>query len=316
MTTEKQIMDQFNKWYTSLKRYTGNFPARGTISGALVVLERLKTNFSLDIDDHTAKGGAQIIGASGEALRRILASYGETRPFVSEGGRTNRGLRGGIQSMLDTLRDADMSMDRQSRIFLLDQMQEFLIEKVKEFHNQERIKFVYKPSDSTWQIIHDILRSAIEEKKGGAVAQYLVGAKLQLRFPEMQIENLSYSTADVQLKRSGDFLVGNTVFHVTVSPMPAVYDKCKHNLENGLRPFLLVEDQVVVGTKQNTESVAPGQIIVESIETFISQNIDELSLFSSDKIKNGLKGLIDTYNQRVDQIENDKSLLIEIPPNL
>jgi hypothetical protein len=42
--------------------------------------------------------------------------------------------------------------------------------------------------------------------KDGPVAQYLVGAKLALRFPTEKIGNESYSTADVQLNRPGDFL--------------------------------------------------------------------------------------------------------------
>ena len=38
--------------------------------------------------------------------------------------------------------------------------------------------------------------------------------------------------------RPGDFVVGDTAFHVTVSPMPPVLDKCEANLRNGYRSML------------------------------------------------------------------------------
>jgi hypothetical protein len=64
------------------------------MAGALVVLEQLKENYDLNIDAHTAPGGSQVRGVSGAAVKRILETHDETRPFSSEGGRTNRGLRG------------------------------------------------------------------------------------------------------------------------------------------------------------------------------------------------------------------------------
>jgi hypothetical protein len=310
-------IEKFMDWYKGLKTYTGNFPARGTISGALVVLEQLKTEYSLDINNHTAKGGSQIKGASGEAIRKILSDFDETRPFLSEGGRTNRGLRGDIEGMLTALKEMSLdNFDVERRNQILNSMQGFLVERVKEYHNQQRIKFVYNPNESTWQTISNILEAARETNKEGAVAQYLVGAKLQLRFPEIKIGNESYSTADDQLGRHGDFFIGSTVFHVTVAPMQGVYEKCKKNLDQGYRPYLLVSDRASVGAKQLAEQIAPGKIAVGSIETFVSQNVEEISLFSTTGLTNGLRNLLEIYNQRVDLAESDKSLLIEIPPNL
>jgi hypothetical protein len=152
--------------------------------------------------------------------------------------------------------------------------------------------------------------------KAGPVAQYLVGAKLQLRFPDMQVSNQRYSAADIQSGRCGDFQIGDTAFHVTVSPMPGLYEKCRTNISSGLRVFVLVPDSSVVGARQNAEAIAPGKIAVESIESFIGNNIEELSLFKKDKLTSGFRRLLDTYNTRVDEIEADKSLMIQIPPTL
>jgi hypothetical protein len=120
----------------------------------------------------------------------------------------------------------------------------------------------------------------------------------------------------MQLKRPGDFLVGDTVFHVTVAPMIAVYEKCKRNLEQGLKVYLLVPDSVLAGTKQNTELQAVGRISVQSIEAFVSQNIDELSEFSTREVRKAFRQLLEIYNERVEKTEMNKSMMIEIPSKL
>jgi len=315
----KKALELFESWYSHLPVHKASGgPAKGTIAAALVVLERLRESYRLDIEAHTAQGGAQIIGASGQAVKKILARFGETRPFAKEGGRTNRGGRGEIKPMLEALKKVSLeklAADRRNEI--PNEMQLFLVGKVVEFHNRERIKMVYDPSKSTWQNIQDLLGTARETGKEGPVAQHLVGSKLQLRFPEIVVGNESYSTADDQLGRPGDFYIGDTAFHVTVAPMIPLFEKCKQNLANGHRVFLLVPERALAGARQNAELMAPGgRIAVEAIESFVGQNIEELSYFSRDKLKNGFRRLLETYNARVDASETDKSMLVEMPRNL
>lgn len=123
-------------------------------------------------------------------------------------------------------------------------------------------------------------------------------------------------TFSKELGYSGDFEIGNTAFHVTVAPMPELLEKCKGNLERGLRVYLLVPDAQVVGARQNAELLAAGRIAVESIESFVATNVDELSEFDGDQLKSGFRRLLEMYNARVDAVELDKSLMIDIPPNL
>jgi hypothetical protein len=314
----KKALELFETWYGHLPVHKASGgPAKGTIAAALVVLERLREDYRLKIEAHTAQGGAQISGASGQAVKKILARFGETRPFAKEGGRTNRGGPGDIKKMFNALKEANLEkLATERRNEILNEMQLFLVGKVVEFHNRERIKMVYDPSKSTWQNIQGLLSAARETGKEGPVAQHLVGAKLQLRFPEIVVGNESYSTADDQLGRPGDFYIGDTAFHVTVAPMIGVYEKCKHNLENGYRVYLLVPERALTGARQNVELMVPGRIAVESIESFVGQNIEELSYFMRDKLKNGFRRLLESYNQRVDKSETDKSMLVEIPRNL
>lgn len=315
--SREEMLTAFECWYENQKRGKAPVP-KGTIAGAMIVLQRLKSSYTLDLETHLTNGGAQVKNASGNNIKRLLAEFGETRPFVVEGGRTNRGLRSAVDTMLVTL--AGMHLEQipeVERVEMLGIFQKFLIRKIQEFHNRERLKFIYDPSMSVWQDIHNLLELARKENKAGPVAQHLVGAKLQLRFPGEKIGRESYSTADKQLGRPGDFCVGNTAFHVTMAPMPALYDKCERNLEEGWRPYLLVPDDSLVGVKQNINlSPGKGRITAASLEAFISQNIEELSCFSADRLAHGLYQLFQVYNERIDEIEIDKSLSIEIPQNL
>ncbi len=309
---------EFTDWFQSLKVVkANNGPANGSIATALVVLNRLQENFNLTFNSHIADGGMQIKGASGAAVASILKSFGEVRAFAKEGGRTNRGGPSEVKSLLKAIESLNLELvsDIDRNNILLD-MQKFLVERVVDYHNRQKIKLIYNPALSTWYAVHNLLLSAIHEGKAGYVAQHLIGAKLQLRFPNIEVSNESASTADMQTNRPGDFLIGHTAFHITVAPMQAVFEKCKHNISQGLKPFLLVPDSKLIGTRQNAEQACQQQIAVESIESFVSQNIEEISAFDKQSLILHIKELIDIYNKRVDEVETDKSLMIELPSNL
>jgi len=308
--------DQFEAWYRSLQKYSG-FPAKGTMAGALVVLDQLKEAYDLGIDAHTAKGGSQISGASGAAVRRILANFDETRPFVSEGGRTNRGLRGDIETMLSVLKSLKLTkVAKERRNKVIEDCQRFLVDQVRKFHSRQRIEIAFDPSMTTRDLVQQFLANAKEREQSGQVAQYLVGAKLALRFPDLEISNDSYSTADKQLGRAGDFLVKDTAFHITMTPMDNVYVRCRKNAEQGLRIYLLVPDDHVQSARRRAKDEVPGRVAVESIESFVGQNVEEMANFSQDEHKAMFHRLLVTYNQRVKAIEVDKSVMIKIPTNL
>jgi hypothetical protein len=105
----------------------------------------------------------------------------------------------------------------------------------------DKLTVPYDKDLATWHNIFNFLKTARKAGKEGPVAQHLIGAKLQLRFPDMPVSNESYSTADDQLGRPGDFHLGDTAFHVTVAPMPAVYEKCRSNLHEGCELIFLCQ---------------------------------------------------------------------------
>src|SRR5947207_1962832 len=104
MTPEEIAAGVFDRWFARVRKHkSSGGVAKGTISACLVVLERLRGEWNLNLESHRAAGGSQIKGASGAAVTRILARYGEARPFAKEGGRTNRGGPGDVKELLESL---------------------------------------------------------------------------------------------------------------------------------------------------------------------------------------------------------------------
>lgn len=98
-----------------------------------------------------------------------------------------------------------------------------------------------------------------------------------------------------------------------MSPNTGHYDKCQRNLSDGLRVFLLVPDSILAGARQNMQLATAGRASVESIESFVSQNIEELSDFEGQKVPHNMRRLLETYNERIAKVETDLSLQVMIP---
>ncbi len=126
-------LTNFIHWYNSLKKVGANRgPAIGTIAAGLVVLDRLKDEYDLDIRSHLAPSGTQIAGVSGASVANILKRFGEERPFAKEGGRTNRGLLADITPMLKELEALQLeALVEEERNEILSVFQKYLDGKSK-----------------------------------------------------------------------------------------------------------------------------------------------------------------------------------------
>ncbi len=277
MSLLANAIDVLDVWYKSLVLFQDKLPAKGTIAAALHVLDRLQAEYDLRISSHVAAGEAQITGLSSPALRKLLARFGETRALSAVGGRSNRGGRGAISLLLASLEPLRLEAlpDEMRREILTAMQRHIVVGYVSRYFAVKRVKATFNINDATWLFVHTILENAAKSGKAGAVAEYLVRAKLAIKFPNKEIRNKRFSVSDAQGGFAGDFEVGKTVFHVTVAPMPELFEKCRDNLEGGMRVYLLVPDSRIVGTKQNAELCGAGRITVESIEGFVATNVDE-----------------------------------------
>ncbi|WP_022836327.1 DUF4928 family protein [Salisaeta longa] len=316
---EIEALRHFGSWCEAQKRH-GELPVRSRVYAALITLDRLLKNYNLDRKAHTTSSGAQVKMQTPHNVSKILARFGETRPIPAEAGRTSSGSLHAAEELLEALRATRLDeLGDEARNAVLTRMLEHLVwvagEYAKcEWRKRARIAVEYDPTRNATQIIADALDKA--ESKAGAVAQHLVGAKLQLRLPDIEIPNHGYSTADVQTGRRGDFEINDSVFHVTVAPMDGHYQKCVKDLRAGYEVHLMVRDSMKGSIRQIAHETHDPNISVQSIEGFIGQNLNEIAAFSRDAFKKQFKALLDLYNERVAAVEADKSLLIDIPENL
>ena len=89
--------------------------------------------------------------------------------------------------------------------------------------------------------------------------------------------------------------------------------KCKRNLENGLRPFVITTAKGVAGIEllSSNEGVER-RVDVFEIEQFVASNIYEISKFTQNKRRLTVERLIEKYNAIVEDCETDPSLKIHI----
>jgi nitrogen regulatory protein PII len=306
----------FENWLSEYLSHKRTNEEQGAVAVVLQILEKLKKDWNLDPESHLTKNRGQVSGLGDSRLSPILLRLGETRTYLKEAGRTSRGSIRVVDDLLKFASTLALPPEKTLRNAILDDFQGITFKKVKDFFSRRKIEVSFNPNESTRQLVRKILDAAKTRNKQGQVAQYLVGAKLQLRYPDRKVENQSASTADDQSGRYGDFQVEDTVFHVTISPMPLLVDKCRSNLAKGLMVYVIVPETKLSDLRQELEESGAGQVMVTSIEAFVSQNLDEIASFSRSDLRLTLRSLFDLYNSRVQQVETDNSLLLEVPKNL
>ena len=316
------IREPYDKAFSALKLWFDSYrpapdvePNTYVMCAGLAVLKRMRSAYPLTRPDYVTSGNQ--LRTSGSLIRSILERNGEERRFTSEGGRTTRAAVPAAEELATTLNETSAlaGLPKQQREQVIDELQAWLVERVGEYLDQQAIEVEVNLQKPSPQIVADILEAA--GPKAGAVAQHLVGAKLAVRYPALEIENYSYTTADQQLGRPGDFMVGDTAFHVTISPMPTVLEKCKDNLRNGYRSMLLVPDLRLQAARQMAETIdVQDRVGILAVESFVGQNIEELGGFGKGELGKGFRTLLENYNRRVEAIEIDRSLLIRLPANL
>jgi hypothetical protein len=165
-------------------------------------------------------------------------------------------------------------------------------------------------SPATW--IDSILVAA-ELRSFGVVEWHLIGATLQQRHPGITIPNNPGHAADAQTGRSGDFPLKDISYHVTATDGKEATERCKQNIEAGVHPVLLVPRRYLENARARADVVGIlPRVSVLAIEDFIAQNIIEMSTGQQQDFFSTLKAIIDEYNRRLEQVETDMSLKIEL----
>lgn len=322
---EQRLVRELRSWFGERReRLRDKDKTIGLSCTGLLVIERLRTVFPLREEHFLSEGRGQVRGLSGRGASKILERLEgwEPRFLGTEAGRTSRGTPEAARLLADrlnaTLEAHWAGLSDEEHSHLIEAMQLWLAKNpILEYFSREGLDVeldVHRPLASN---VARILSAAKRRKQDGAVAQHLVGAKLALRFPALNVPNHSVSTADAPSNRPGDFLIESTAFHVTVVPSIQVMEKCKRNLRQRYRVVLLVPDDWIPGAQRMAkETKIDGKVWITSVENFVGQNIEELGEFGEDGLRQQLRRLLEVYNRRVEAVEADRSLLIQIPRSL
>ncbi|HSY37820.1 MAG TPA: DUF4928 family protein [Acidobacteriaceae bacterium] len=315
---EENAIAALTRWFADEKTHLEGGSDKYVVCAGIAVAEVLKSTFPITVESYITDGNQ--VKTSGALIKKVLKEFGESRKYVSEGGRTTRGTRPSAERLVALLNPISelANASKQERTAVAKAVQFWLFENgVKPYFSRQKLEIDINLDKPGSQIVADILETAGRRTLAGPVAQHLVGAKLAIRYPEREIENHSYTTADQQLGRPGDFLLNDTVFHVTVAPGPDVVGKCAANVQQGFRAVLLVSESKIQAARQLVELAGIQQRVgINSLEQFIGQNVEELGEFGKASLARNLRALLEKYNERVSAVQTDRSLLIEVPENL
>lgn len=306
------------QWYESNRKPSGSVNTNVMASG-LAIAELLRACFPLTEESIKSEKNSQVKGLSGKLIKDLLARHGEKRKFTSEGGRTSRGTLVIATRFALALSDAlsPFAPSEEERAAIADALQTYFVKRIQiDYFDKKRIEVNLDASKPVSAVVADIMNAAKEraDQPTGIVAQHLVGAKLELRFPELEVGRDKANAADLQTERQGDFQLGNTAFHVTVAPSSKLVDRAQENILQGFRPIMLVPySEVAFATGLFKSEELDSKVGVQSIESFVGTNIEEMSFYASDDIRIGLARLIRRYNERIADCEIDQSLRIEEP---
>ncbi|MCY3891831.1 MAG: DUF4928 family protein [Acidimicrobiaceae bacterium] len=308
-------------WYEAQRTDAG--VNRNVMTVGLIMCEHMLERFPLEESKWFT--GTQVSLLGGSRINKILARHDEARTLASEGGRTSRGsqeLARGFQAAVNesSAADALSAASQQTRTDVVNSLLAAMVARIRtDFFDRQRLRIEYRSHEPTSAVISQLLEAASRRggNASGAVAQHVVGAALCLHFPNMEIDNHSYTTADEQTGRVGDFIVGSAALHVTTAPGEALMHKCEANLARDLRPIVLTLRERVAAAEGLAGNFSIADLIsVRDVGEFVSDAVDISARFVRSEMAARLRELLDTYNVRVAATEPDPSLQVEIPDNL
>ena len=297
-----------NSWLESCTR--NRRIARNTIAVGIVVLHHIRQNVTIERDNVISQGG-EISGAR-SGLGNILETYGIPSSFLKE-VTTRQGHQDG-QRLFEKFEWGNKfsSLSNEEKEKLLLELIGKLLMRANDWLLRQNLKLAIdrRQAPSSW--ISLIVENA-KDRSGGVVEQHLVGAKLERRFKEIDIANFPAHAADRQTEREGDFNISNLVYHVTATPSRNVLQKCGNNIRAGLHPILVIpRAQENKARVLSQDEGIDKELTIISIEDFIAMNIIELATEESKDFFTVLKEIVQIYNKRLEEVETDLSLQIEV----
>lgn len=299
--------------FASSHEFTGN---KGPLCVALVVTRMaVRNGLPLEAAALVTVGQGQVLGLGKGAVQSILKDYGITRVLAAEGGRTSRGSMKNMQDYVGFLN----GLPRPAQIDLKE-IERWWVEKVVEYFERSPLRLRLDVGTSLKACLvglFDEARRRQSMQKGstllGGMMQHLVGAKLDMLYPDCGLPHNSFSTADDPTGRAGDFEIGDSVIHVTTAPTRQLLGKCSANLERGLRPLVISSQAGAALAEALAEEMGIGRRVeVLEITQFLVANMLERTAFQGSSRRSAVEELVARYNAIVDRCETDPGMKIEV----
>lgn len=278
----------------------------GRLQASLALLERLREFPVLQLEAHLAESGQSLEGH--EKYGNSVLTRFALEALNKNHGRRSSNLRAWGQGLLELLADEDFVVaDSTGQAAIIESMQRHISEKLRTITDREPLSVRIK-NRTAESVIADILNQADIKGKAAEVSQYLVGAKLLLKFPHKasQIAVLGSNKGDRKSwmddkARRGDFDLGELIFEVTTAAPDAKHlDQVAHALEDrDVEMWLLVraKRQQFWLEELIEANIDRDRVTVTSIELFVAQNITELGELSMAGKIEKLQQLFQIYNE-------------------
>lgn len=290
---------------------------KGSLSIVLVVTDHARRmGFPLDPARLVAPNSeTQVLGASGAKVQGILQRHGIDRVLSAEGGRTSRGS---VQNMKAYV--ACLNALTEGGPLDLEAVEAFWVEKVQAFFAGKPFTLRMDASHGIRAMVRNLMEQALDRQRSGTgamivgtVVQHLVGAKIAVAMRgRLDVDHHGSNVNDVRA-RGGDFDLGDTSIHVSVSPSEALLRKCADNLADGRRPIIVTgKDGVAVAEGLARNQGIADRIDVLEVEQFIATNVYEIGKFEANTREEAISDIITEYNSIVSTVETDPSLLIDL----
>lgn len=192
-------------------------PAR--LQATLALLEKLRETPSLELLDHLAARGSSGLKSHEDWGDRAHQRFQLDRINKNHGRRSSN-LQDWGQELLDLLRSAGFDKAKPTvRSHIIDAAQSPLAGELRNILQQEPLTVRLKGRTAV-AVIAELLEQAQEKGKSGDVAQYLVAAKLELRFGlDMPLHQANRgdrkSRSDVDA-RAGDYEIEDAVIEIAI----------------------------------------------------------------------------------------------------
>lgn len=272
----------------------------------MALLERLRDFPSLTLNDHLCNPGSASLQSHEPYGDKALLRF-SLQAINKNHGRRSSNLPIWGQGLLNTLGAqgfANATPEAKSQI--INEAQSSFAAALRTIIEQDPLE-AHIRSRTAEAVIADILRSAEEKGKCGDVAQYLVGAKLQLRLghsmPVYPANKSDRTSLFDPAPRLGDFEIENAVIEVAVGRAD---DKHIEQIEEILEKsdaevWLLTRASRISAWQEelrSLEHVDIRRVVVTSVEAFVGQNITELAGFAAKGKADQLSALFNLYNTR------------------